>query len=279
MISPGNFNQLKIERFTSVGAFLSDSEGEEVLLPNRYLEKQDKEGEEINVFVYNDSEDRLVATREEPLILVNEFGVLVVKDITKFGAFLDWGLQKDLLLPFREQLDRVNKGDRVVVYLYLDNKTKRLVATTKFKKFISLEPKNILEGDEVEVLVYGQNEIGYNVIVNQQFAGILYKNQVFKDLLIGDKTNGFVTKKRSDGKLDIALQRSGYEHKDQFVEKILNELKLNNGVLNLHDKSNPEDIQFSLQMSKKNFKKAVGYLYKNRLIAIKSDCIELIEKP
>lgn len=272
----GTEQLLIIDRITSVGAYLRDQNGDEVLLPNRYLTGSMKVGNEVEVFVYTDSEDRPVATTEEPLLTRDHFGVLKVKDVMKFGAFLDWGLQKDLLLPFKEQLTRPQPGDRVLVYLFLDNKTNRLVASEKIKKHFSRDLSELVDGQEVGLLIGKETELGINVIVEDQYEGLIYHDTIFEDYIIGDRTTGFIVKIREDGKLDIALQKPGYEAVSGHAETILNELKNNDGFLPYHDKSSPGEIQSVFQMSKKAFKKAVGQLYKERVIRIEEEGIRLV---
>ena len=278
MIFIGKYNTLTIERVTSVGMFLSDVEGEEVLLPNQYLTDDMHVEDVIKVFVYLDSEDRPVATTETPKIIRNEFAVLQVKDVSEHGAFLDWGLIKDLFVPFREQSVSMEIGDWHVVYLYLDQKSSRLIASTKIDRFLENERLTVKEGDEVDLIIYQKTDLGYNTIVNQYHKGLIYGNEVFKDLKIGDKLKGFVKKIRPENKLDISLNKSTTEQIEPAAQNILDELKNAGGFLNLSDGSSPEEIHKRLEISKKVFKKAIGGLYKNGTIRIAPEGIYLLGK-
>ena len=278
MLFIGKYNTLTIERVTSVGMFLSDVEGEEVLLPNQYLTDDMHVEDVIKVFVYLDSEDRPVATTETPKIIRNEFAVLQVKDVSEHGAFLDWGLIKDLFIPFREQSVSMEIGDWHVVYLYLDQKSSRLIASTKIDRFLENERLTVKEGDEVDLIIYQKTDLGYNTIVNQYHKGLIYGNEVFKDLKIGDKLKGFVKKIRPENKLDISLNKSTTEQIEPAAQNILDELKKAGGFLNLSDGSSPEEIHKRLEISKKVFKKAIGGLYKNGTIRIAPEGIYLLGK-
>ena len=278
MLFIGKYNTLTIERVTSVGMFLSDVEGEEVLLPNQYLKDDMHVEDVIKVFVYLDSEDRPVATTETPKIIRNEFAVLQVKDVSEHGAFLDWGLIKDLFVPFREQSVSMEIGDWHVVYLYLDQKSSRLIASTKIDRFLENERLTVKEGDEVDLIIYQKTDLGYNTIVNQYHKGLIYGNEVFKDLKIGDKLKGFVKKIRPENKLDISLNKSTTEQIEPAAQNILDELKKAGGFLNLSDGSSPEEIHKRLEISKKVFKKAIGGLYKNGTIRIAPEGIYLLDK-
>ena len=279
MLFIGKYNTLTIERVTSVGMFLSDVEGEEVLLPNQYLTDDMHVDDVIKVFVYLDSEDRPVATTETPKIIRNEFAVLQVKDVSEHGAFLDWGLIKDLFVPFREQSVSMEIGDWHVVYLYLDQKSSRLIASTKIDRFLENDRLTVKEGDEVDLIIYQKTDLGYNTIVNQYHKGLIYGNEVFKDLKIGDKLKGFVKKIRPENKLDISLNKSTTEQIEPAAQNILDELKKAGGFLNLSDGSSPEEIHKRLEISKKVFKKAIGGLYKNGTIRIAPEGIYLLDKP
>lgn len=276
MLFIGKYNYLTIERVTSVGMFLSDVEGEEVLLPNQYITDDMQVGDQIKVFVYLDSEDRPVATTQTPKIIRNEFAFLEVKDVSEYGAFLDWGLIKDLFVPFREQPKPMEIGEWHVVFLYLDQKTQRLLASAKIDKFLETDRLTVSEGEEVDVLVWQKTDLGYNVVVNQYHKGLIYANEVFQPLEIGDSLKGYVKKIREENKLDISLQKTGYEVVEPVAKQILEELKKGRGFLNLSDNSSPEDIYQRLKISKKVFKKAIGGLYKQGIIRIKEDGIYLI---
>ncbi|MCF2502852.1 S1-like domain-containing RNA-binding protein [Dyadobacter sp. CY107] len=278
MLFIGKYNHLTIERLTSVGMFLSDVEGEEVLLPNQYLTDEMQVGDTIKVFVYLDSEDRPVATTETPKIIRNEFALLEVTDVTEHGAFMDWGLIKDLFVPFREQSTPMQLGEWHVVFLYLDQKSSRLIASTKIDRFLENERLTVAEGDEVDLLIFSKSDLGYNAIVNQYHKGLIYGNEVFREIKIGDSLKGYVKKIREENKLDLSLQKTGYEIVEPTAQFILDELKKANGFLNLSDSSSPEDIYKKLQISKKVFKKAIGGLYKQGLIKIGDDGISLVSE-
>ncbi|MDR6804137.1 putative RNA-binding protein (virulence factor B family) [Dyadobacter sp. BE34] len=276
MLFIGKYNYLTIERVTSVGMFLSDVEGEEVLLPNQYITDDMQVGDQIKVFVYLDSEDRPVATTQTPKIIRNEFAFLEVKDVSEYGAFLDWGLIKDLFVPFREQPKPMEIGEWHVVFLYLDQKSQRLLASAKIDKFLESERLTVAEGDEVDLLVWQKTDLGYNVVVNQYHKGLIYANEVFQPLQIGDSLKGYVKKIREENKLDISLQKTGYEVVEPVAKQILEEVKKGKGFLNLSDSSSPEDIYNRLKISKKVFKKAIGGLYKQGIIRITDDGIYLV---
>lgn len=277
MLFIGKYNHLTILRDTSVGFFLGDVEGEEVLLPNKYKTDDMQIDDEIRVFVYNDSEDRPVATTETPKIIRNEFAFLEVKDVSEHGAFLDWGLEKDLFVPFREQSSPMNIGERHVVFLYLDQKTSRLIATTKLDRYLENDRLLVKEGDEVDLLVWKQTDLGFNVVVNQFHKGLIYANEVFKPIEIGDTLKGFVKKIREENKLDISLEKQGYENViEPTAKRILEKLAENKNFLDLSDNSAPEEINRRLGISKKVFKKAIGGLYKQGLIKISDDGIYLV---
>jgi len=276
MIHLGKINTLEIIREAVQGLYIADEDGNEVLLPNRYVPENFKIWEKIEVFVYLDNEERPVATTDTPYIQLNDFALLRCNQVTDYGAFLDWGLVKELFCPFKEQAFKMKPGGWYLVYCYMDEKTNRLVASSKTNRFLDNKTLTVNEFDEVDLIVSHPSEIGMNVIVNKTHAGLIYKDAIFKDLSVGDKLKGIVKKIRPGNKLDIALGQIGYRNIEPNAELIMHELHDNSGFLNLTDKSDPEDIKAQLQMSKKNFKKAVGTLYKQHLIEIKSDGIYLV---
>ena len=276
MIKIGDYNTLRVVKEVDFGIYLDGGEEGEILMPEKYVPEGTKPDDEIEVFIYSDSEDRLIATKETPLAKVNEFACLKVKAVNKFGAFLDWGILKDLLVPFREQKADMIEGYSYVVFIYLDEKTNRLAASAKLNKFLSSEIPPYQENDEVQILIESKTDIGYKAIIENKFGGLLYENEVFKTLRKGDKLNAFIKKIRDDGKIDLALQKSGYEQIDGISENILKILKGNSGFVAANDKSSPEMIKSLFGISKKSFKKAVGSLYKQRLISFKDDGIVLI---
>ena len=276
MIHLGQINTLEILRETEHGAYLIDEEDNQVLLPNRYVPETFKIWEKIEVFVYLDNEERPVATTDTPYIKRDEFALLRCNQVTDYGAFLDWGLVKELFCPFKEQAFKMTPGGWYLVHCYLDEKTDRLVASSKTNRFLDNKELTVQEFDEVDLIVSHPSDIGMNVIVNKTHSGLIYKDAIFSDLSIGDKLKGIVKKIRPGNKLDIALGQIGYRNIEPNAERIMHELHDNSGYLNLTDKSSPEAIKETLQMSKKNFKKAVGTLYKQRQIEIKSDGIYLV---
>lgn len=272
----GEYNTLEIIREAEQGLYLADSEGEEVLLPNRYVPKEFKIWDKLDVFVYLDNEERLVATTDKPHVTKGQFAVLRCSEVAPFGAFLDWGLVKELFCPFKEQAFKMKRGGWYLIYCYLDEETKRLVASSKTNGFLDNKELTVEQFQEVDLIVSHPSDIGMNVIVNNIHTGLIYTDDIYKDLSIGDRMKGIVKKIRPGNKLDISLGKIGYRNIEPNAETILHELEDNDGFLNLTDKSSPEDIKHSLEMSKKNFKKAVGALYKQRLIDIKDDGIYLV---
>lgn len=278
MIKIGEYNTLKILRDTDPGLFLGDDEDNDVLLPNKYVPEQFEIGDEITVFVYLDHEERLVATTLKPHIKPDEFALLRCNYTNQFGAFLDWNLEKDLFCPFKEQAFKMRKGDWYLVFCYIDKETDRLVASSKTNSFLSNKELTVDQFEEVDLIVSHPSEIGMNVIVNEKHLGLVYQDDIFKEISVGDRLKGIVKKVRSDNKLDISLTQVGYRNIEPNAQVILKELEDNNGFLDLTDKSDPEHIKDLLQMSKKAFKKAIGSLYKQRIIALKDDGIQLINK-
>lgn len=276
MIELGKYNRLEILRHTSVGLFLSAGEHSGILLPNKYVPKEYTIGDSISVFCYLDYDERPIATTLEPEIMVNEFQLLKVVEVNEIGAFLDWGLEKHLLVPFREQRNKMKEGQWYVVYCYLDERSNRLVASNKLDKFISNDKLTVRIREKVELVVTRQTDLGWEVIVNNKHKGLVYFNEVFKKIAIGDVIPGVIKTIRSDNKIDISLQPLGQKILEPAANKILETLKHHKGFLPLNDKSNPEVIKDELQMSKKTFKKGLGTLYKARQIEIKSDGIYLV---
>lgn len=277
MLYLGKINSLRVLRKASCGVFLGDETGQEVLLPNKYVPKELDLGHWMDVFIYTDSEDRIVATTLTPSILLHQFGVLEVKDVTKIGAFLDWGLDKDLFLPLSKQKCRLRKGDRVTVCLCLDEETDRLFASAKINECTQKE-LTVQQGEEVELLIDRESELGWQVVINNRHIGLVFFNKVFQPLRKGEKVKGFIHNIREDGKIDVTLQKQGYSQVEESQIELFKKLQENNGVLHLTDKSDPKLISHQLGMSKNVFKKCVGALYKQRKITIESDCIVLLNK-
>lgn len=271
----GVYHNLTIDRQREPGLFLSDENGGEVLLPNRYIPENFEIGDSISVFVYLDNEGRPVATTDSPFVTKNDFAVLRCNQVNNFGAFLEWGLVKELFCPFKEQVVKMVKGEWYLVYCYLDETTNRLVASSKTNQFLNNSVVKVEEGEEVELIVSYPSELGMNVIINNEHLGLIFRDEIFKDLSIGDRIKGYIKKIRPDNKITVTLQKPGHKSIEPNADHILTVLKRENGFLPLTDKSSPEKIQSKLELSKKSFKKAIGTLYKKRLIDLREDGIYL----
>lgn len=278
MIKIGEYNTLTILRETDPGLFLADDEDNEVLLPNRYVPEDFKIWDKLEVFVYLDNEERPVAVTDDPYIVRDDFALLRCNQVTSHGAFLDWGMVKELFCPFKEQAFKMKAGGWYLVYCYLDEETDRLVASSKTNRFLDNTKLTVQQFDEVDLIVSHPSELGMNVIVNNQHLGLIFSEDIFKDISVGDRLKGYVKKVRHDNKLDIVLGKIGYRKIEPNADIVMQYLEDSpDGFLSLNDKSNPDDIKQELQMSKKTFKKAIGTLYKKRLITIESDGIRLVE--
>jgi len=276
MIALGQFNKLEILRHTSVGLFLGDEEDNDILLPNKYVPETYEIGEKLEVFCYLDYDERPVATNLDPGIIVGEFQLLKVVEVNEIGAFLDWGLEKHLLVPFREQRSKMQEGQWYVVHCYLDEKSNRLVASNKIDKFLSNDELTVKVREKVELVITRQTDLGWEVIINNKHKGLVYANEIFKKIAVGDIMAGVIKAIRSDHKIDVSLQPLGEKILEPAANKIYETLMAHGGFLPLHDKSDPELIREELQMSKKTFKKGVGTLYKARKIEIQTDGIHAI---
>ena len=273
MIHIGTFNTLEILRETSVGLFLGDSEGNDILLPNKYVPEAYEIGAKISVFCYLDHEERPIATTLDPYIKLNEFALLRAAEVNQLGAFMDWGLEQHLFVPFREQARKMEAGKWYLVYMYMDPETQRLAASSKTHQFVSNENLTIQEGEEVEVIVARFTDIGMEVIINQKHLGLVYNDEVFSRVRLGEKRKGYIRKIRPDHKIDVSFQPQGLKNMEVSSVQVMEALQRNGGFLGLHDKSSSEDIAAILGMSKKSFKKAIGTLYKQKLIVLKEDGI------
>ena len=271
----GTFQALEVLRLVDFGAYLDGEELGDILIPKRYLPEGCKPGDVIEVFIYLDSEDRIIATTEEPLATAGEFALLKVVSVTQVGAFLDWGLPKDLLVPFSEQKTKMQEGSWYVVYIYVDDESRRIVATAKLDKYLDNVPPEYYFGQEVQLMIHSKTDIGYKAIVNNIHWGMLYENEVFRTLKPGEQLTGYIKQVREDEKIDVSLQKPGIESAMDLSDKILLMLKEEGGFLPVTDKSSPETIYSVFGESKKNYKKAVGMLYKNRIITIEPDGIRL----
>ncbi len=270
----GKISHLPISRFTANGAYLTLSNGKEVLLPNNYLQGDEKEGDEKTVFIYTDSEDRPVAITDRPIALLDEFAVMKAKSTTSIGAYMDWGLPKDLFVPKSEMGKPIQEGEKYLVMVCVDYKTDRLIGVSKYQDFILRDTETLTEGQEVEICVFEETELGFKVLINDNYEGLIYENEIFEPLQVGDKRRAFIKKKRDDGKLDVQLNPIGRQKYEEGAEKILETLKVKK-FLPLHDKSSPEEIKKTLGMSKKHFKQSIGQLYKSKRILLHNDGIEL----
>lgn len=270
----GELNDLKILRFTGPGAYLGDEQDNDVLLPGKYLTNDMLLDDMVSVFIYKDSEDRLVATTEEPLIKLNGFAYLKVKEVNVFGAFVDWGLEKDLLVPFKEQNQRMEENKYYLLTLRIDEATDRLFASMKVNRYLEPCMDNEIIDQEVDLLICDQTDLGQKVIVNELYWGMIFRNDISRPIRRGHREKGFVYNVREDGKLDVRFEKSGFVKFDEAEQKIMDQLKKSK-VLPFSDKSDPDEIREVLGMSKKMFKQAIGKLYKNRLIKINDNSIEL----
>lgn len=278
MIKLGDYNTLTILRETSVGLFLGDDEGTDVLLPNKYVPKSYEIGGKLKVFCYLDHDERPIVTTLEPYITRDTFQLLRVVEVNNIGAFMDWGLEKHLLVPFSEQRNKMQAGHWYVVRCYLDEKSERLVASNKHDKFLSNENLTVNILQEVGLIVTRYTDLGWEVIINNRHKGLIFNSDVYRKIGIGDKLTGYVKSIRPDHKIDVSLQPLGYMGLEPMAKAIYERLMAAGGFLRLHDKSSPEDIREALQMSKKAYKKGIGTLYRERKIEIKEDGIYLLGK-
>jgi predicted RNA-binding protein (virulence factor B family) len=277
MIQLGKYNKLTILRDTDPGLFLGNDEEQEVLLPNRYVPHTFKIGDTLEVFVYLDNEERLVAVTDRPHIQRGDFALLRCSAVTDFGAFLDWGMVKELFCPYKEQAFKMKPGGWYLVYCYLDEASDRLVASSKTNRFLDNKDLSVEPFDEVDLIVSHPSELGMNVIINKTHLGLVFNDDIHKDISVGDQLRGVIKKIRPGNKIDVSLSQIGYRNIEPSAKNLLNLIELNEGYLNLTDKSSPEDIKSVAQMSKKSFKKAVGMLYKKRMIRIETDGLYLSE--
>ena len=278
MLRAGRIQKLTVSRISDYGLYLADEEQNEVLLPNRYISLTDKPGDEKEVFLYHDSEDRLVATTETPLLRVGEAGYLRVVDKPAHGAFLDWGLYgKDLFLPNRNQQGGIIAGRSYIVYLYEDSVTGRCVATCKLKSFINNDSITVAPRQEVDLLVASESPIGYRVIINNRHWGMLYRNQLFRPIAVGDRTKGYVRKLTEDNRIDVSLQQEGFAQVKDSAEVLLQLVRDNGGFLPLNDDSAPEEVNRLTQTSKKVFKRSLGMLLKRGAVTVDEQGIKINE--
>lgn len=271
----GKYNQLEVVKAVDFGVYLNGGDDGEILLPSRYVPEECKPGDVLNVFIYLDNEERLIATTLQPYVQVGEFACLEVAWVNEYGAFLDWGLMKDLFVPFREQKMKMQKGHRYVVHAHVDEDSYRIMASAKVERYLSKELPGYQPGEEVKVIVWQKTDLGYKVIVDNKFGGLVYQKEIFKPLEPGMHMQAFVRQVREDGKIDLTLQKDGLQKVDDFAEVLLQYIKDNDGQTSLNDKSPAEEIYETFGVSKKTFKKAVGDLYKKRLIVLVEGSIQL----
>lgn len=274
-IELGRFNTLEVVKQVDFGMYLDGGEQGEILLPNRYIPEGCKIGDFLDVFLYLDIEERLIATTLTPLVQVGEFACLEVSWVNQFGAFLNWGLMKDLFVPFREQKMKMQVGKKYVIHAHIDDESYRIVASAKVDRYLSKDMPPYKQGDEVEVLVWQKTDLGFKLIVDNKFSGLVYESEIFQPLVTGDKLKAFVKQVREDGKIDLILQKTGMGGVEDFSKTLLQYITNHDGIIPLNDKSPAEEIYDTFKVSKKVFKKAVGDLYKKHLIVLSGDTIRL----
>lgn len=276
MIELGKMNELTVLRQSEAGVFLGDKEGNEVLLPKSRQESAGDYKGKLKVFVYTDSEARSIASLRKPVVQINQFALLRVNALTTAGAFMDWGLEKDLFVPHSEQKNAFEEGKYYVVHVYLDNISGRITGSNKLDKFLIADDVKLEGGAEVDILIIEESPLGFSCIINGLYKGLIYHNEVYQDLFIGDELGAYVKTIRPDGLIDISLQKSGFKNVLSATEIVMDYLENNKGFLNLHDKSSPEEIAAKFSMSKATFKKAIGILYRHRKVLIKPDGVYLV---
>ena len=275
-ITLGAYNLLKVVKKVDFGMYLDGGVEGEILLPTRYVPEGCKIGDELNVFLYLAQDEKIIATTLEPLAKVGDFACLEVAWVNEYGAFLNWGLMKDLFCPFREQKKRMQKGERYIVYVKLDEESYRIMATAKVDKYLNQDKPAYKHGDEVDLLVQQKTELGFKVIIDNAYGGLIYDNQVFRPLHTGDRLKGYIDRVRPDGKIDVTIQPTGRRQTEEFSDVLLAYLQDNGGHCSLGDKSPAELIADRFKVSKKTFKKAIGDLYRKRLITISDEGIDLV---
>lgn len=280
MFRLGRYQTLNVSRKSEHGYYLrntSTKSDEEVLLPSGLAFRELQKGENVRVFIYRDGEERLTATMQDPKITLNQIALLNVKEVNRQGAYLDWGLSKDLFVPYSEQTGKMREAHSYLVTMYVDEKTDRLVATTKLDRYLDNSEITVEEGEEVQLWIWNRTDLGYNVIINERHKGLIYHDEFFSEVRYGDRRTGYIKQIRDDNKIDVTLRPIGYDKVEPNAQFILERLEAGEGYMNLHDKSDPDEIRDRLQMSKKTFKKAIGLLYKKEIIRIEDDGIYLVE--
>lgn len=277
-IELGKFNTLRVVKVVDFGMYLDGGEEGEILLPSRYVPENCKPGDELTVFIYLDNEERLVATTLTPLVQVGEFACLEVAWINQYGAFLNWGLMKDLFVPFREQKMKMQVGKQYVIHAHLDDESYRIVASAKVDRYLSKEKAPYEPGQEVSILIWQKTDLGFKAIIENRYSGLLYESEIFQPLHIGMTLKAYVKQVREDGKIDLILQKPGQGKVEDFAATLLDYIREQGGHITLHDKSPAEEIYDTFGVSKKTFKKAVGDLYKKHLVSLQENGIELAKK-
>ncbi len=277
-IQLGAFNRLTIAKEVDFGLYLDGGDEGEILLPRRYVPTTYKIGDEIDVFLYLDQDERLVATTEQPLAQVGDFAYLECSWVNEYGAFLNWGLMKDLFCPFREQKKRMEIGSSYIVYVTIDEESYRMMASAKVEHYLSKDKPPYKAGDEVQIIVWQKTDLGFKAIIDNAYAGLIYRDQIFKYVHTGDRMKAYVTNVRPDGKIDLTLQHTGRQQTLDFSETLLTYLHEHGGTCDLGDKSDAEEIKARFEVSKKVYKKAIGDLYRRRLITISDGGIHLVEE-
>ena len=274
-IELGKFNQLEVVKQVDFGMYLDGGEGE-ILLPTSYVPEDCKVGDWLNVFLYLDNEERLIATTLTPLVQVGEFACLEVSWVNQFGAFLNWGLMKDLFVPFSEQKMKMQVGNKYIIHAHIDDESFRIVASAKVDRYLSKEKAPYQPGEEVNILIWQKTDLGFKAIIENMYSGLLYDSEIFQTLHTGDTLKAYIKQVREDGKIDLILQKPGFEKVDDFSKTLYHYIADHGGRIGLNDKSPAEEIYDVFGVSKKTFKKAVGDLYKKRLILLHEDGIELV---
>lgn len=277
-IELGKFNTLKVVKEVPFGLYLDGGEEGEILLPARYVPQEARPGDELNVFIYLDNEERLVATTLTPLAQVGDFACLEVAWVNQYGAFLKWGLMKDLFVPFSEQKQKMQMGQRHIVHVHLDEESYRIVASAKVERYLKKDHPSYDPWQQADILIWQKTNLGFKVIVDNSYAGLLYESEIFRPLQVGTRTKAYVKQVREDGKIDLSLQKPGMEKVEDFASVLLNHLKQHGGHSDLNDKSPADEIYLLFGVSKKTFKKAVGDLYKRRLITLTDNGMQLTEE-
>ncbi|NLI37184.1 MAG: type I-B CRISPR-associated protein Cas8b1/Cst1 [Bacteroidales bacterium] len=276
-IKLGKFNQLEVVKEVDFGVYLDGGDSGEILLPTRYVPEECKPGDLLNVFIYLDNEERLIATTLTPLAQVGQFAYLEVNWVNQYGAFLDWGLMKDLFVPFREQKMKMQVGRKYIVYIYIDEESYRIVASAKVDRYLSNQIAEYQPGEEVNILIWQKTDLGFKAIIDNKFSGLLYDSEIFTPLYTGMQLKAFVKQVREDDKIDLMLQKPGFEKVDSFAEELLQYIKEHGGTIQYTDKSSADEIYDVFGVSKKTFKKGIGELYKKRLVVLGEKSISLVK--